>query len=36
MITRTGNTFTSLWRELWFFRLNVVLAVVGLLYLLYR
>lgn len=29
-------TFVTLWRESWFFRVNVLMAVVGVLYLIYR
>lgn len=36
MIDRAGPTFLALWRDSWFFRANVVLAVAGTWYLLSR
>lgn len=36
MTFRTRTTFAALWRESWFFRMNVVLAAVGVVYLLSR
>jgi hypothetical protein len=36
MTFRTRTTFAALWRESWFFRANVVLAAVGVVYLLTR
>ncbi len=36
MMFRTRTTFAALWRESWFFRTNVVLAAVGVVYLLTR
>ena len=34
MMPRMRTTFAALWRDYWFFRLNVVVAAVGVLYLL--
>jgi hypothetical protein len=36
MSFRSASTFVSLWRESWFFRANVVLSAMGMLYLLTR
>jgi len=36
MMARARMTFAALWRDLWFFRINVVLAAAGVLYLLIR
>ena len=36
MMARTRMTFAALWRDLWFFRANVVLAAAGVFYLLFR
>ena len=33
---RTQATFVALWHESWFYRINVVLAAVGLVYLFTR
>lgn len=33
MIGRARQAFADLWQEYWFFQINVVLAVVGVLYL---
>ena len=36
MMGRLKISFVRLWNELWFFRLNVVVAIVGTIYLLTR
>lgn len=36
MSFRAATTLVSLWRESWFFRANVMLSAMGMLYLLAR
>lgn len=36
MSFRASSTLASLWRESWFFRANVMLSAMGMLYLLTR